>query len=285
MPRKQNRARVGRKMIARTRKAIPPPSATRKGWTLAITGVMLMQIVTPAVVINHPETIPPLLITEQLTAIKEEAPVRPESKRITKNYCLPGEQYGGHFNIADHVKSKAISLRYAEYTLTMPAKVIPKPRRKPNWLENVARTTVIETEKFIEATRKAGKKIYSDITRRTVTGNGQRMVLEPKTARLFVELERRWGQRLEVRWAYRDPRLNKKVGGAGKSMHIKKQAIDIVHGGWSKARMRSFVRLAYRLGFRGFGMGRNVIHLDTRPNLTSWNYGGNVYGLAYSMVK
>lgn len=125
----------------------------------------------------------------------------------------------------------------------------------------------------------------TDYAFRKVTGNGGKLVLEPKTMRMFQQLERAWGEKLTVRWAYRDKKLNRKVGGAGRSMHLQKKALDIVHGGWSKAKMVKFVRLAYKIGFRGFGMGRNVVHIDTRPSLTSWNYGGNRYGLAYRMVR
>jgi len=128
----------------------------------------------------------------------------------------------------------------------------------------------------------SSRSVFSN---RTVTGNGGKLILEPRTMRMFQQLEAAWGEKLTVRWAYRDKTLNKRVGGAGRSMHLEKKAIDIVHGGWSKFKMLRFVRLAYKIGFRGFGLGRNVIHLDTRPKLASWNYGGNVYGSATRMVK
>ena len=128
----------------------------------------------------------------------------------------------------------------------------------------------------------SGRSVFS---KRTVTGNGGKLVLEPRTMRMFQQLEAAWGEKLIVRWAYRDRRLNKRVGGASRSMHLEKKAIDIVHGGWNRFKMQRFVRLAYKIGFRGFGLGRNVIHLDTRPKLASWNYGGNVYGSAVRMVK
>lgn len=121
--------------------------------------------------------------------------------------------------------------------------------------------------------------------KRTVTGNGGRLILEPKTAKMFARLEHAWGERLTIRWAYRDRKLNKRVGGAGNSFHIKQMAVDVVHNGWSQAKMKRFVKLAHRIGFRGFGMGRSVIHIDTRPNFYSWNYGGNNYGLAGRLLK
>lgn len=123
------------------------------------------------------------------------------------------------------------------------------------------------------------------LSKRFVSGNGGKLILEPRTAKMFARLERAWGERLQIRWAYRDKKLNRKVGGAAQSFHIKKMAIDVVHNGWSKDQMKRFVRLAYGIGFRGFGLGRSVIHIDTRPTFFSWNYGGNTYGLANRMLK
>jgi hypothetical protein len=120
---------------------------------------------------------------------------------------------------------------------------------------------------------------------RTVSGNGGRVVLDNRTAKMFIELEKKWGETLHIRWAYRDRKLNRKVGGKDKSYHLLKMALDIRHDGWAKAKMRRFIKVAYSVGFRGFGLGRNVVHIDSRKSFTSWNYGSNPYGLAYSMVK
>lgn len=233
-----------------------------------------MVAATPAVVINHPTAkIPPLQITQQVSSTDAPAPK-------VKNYCLPGEQYS-KFDLTLHNRSRAVIQRFSQ------AATAPRPVPKPNldrWMSKVSRKLTDRTDAMVDATKKATKKLF-DLTKRKVSGNGQRMILDQRTASLFVELERRWGEKLEVRWAYRDPKLNKKVGGKRHSYHIKKKAIDIVHNGWSKKKMRRFVRLAYSLGFRGFGMGGTVIHIDTRGPLTSWNYGGNIYGLAYSMVR
>lgn len=146
----------------------------------------------------------------------------------------------------------------------------PRPRLKP-----VTKETPVEKK----------KKSINNLFARTVSGNGGRVVLDLRTAEMFVELERRWGETLNIRWAYRDRRLNREVGGKEKSYHLLKMAVDVRHDGWPKAKMKRFVRLAYSLGFRGFGLGQNVVHIDSRKAFTSWNYGNNPYGLAYSMVK
>lgn len=246
----------------------------QRGWGPALYGLMLMVAATPAVVINHP-TIPPLRITQQVSSTDEVAPLRE-----IKKYCLPGEQYS-QFDLGLYNKSRAVMMRHSQ------AATAPRPIPKPAfdiWIASVSRKLSDRTDAMVKATKKATRNLF-DLTKRKVSGNGQKMILDHHTANLFVELEHRWGEKLEVRWAYRDYKLNKKVGGKSQSLHLQKKAVDIVHNGWSKAKMRRFVRLAYKLGFRGFGMGRNVIHIDTRGSLTSWNYGGNIYGLAYSMVK
>ena len=245
----------------------------QRGWGPALYGLMLMVVATPAVAINHSSVaVPPLQITQQVSSAG--------IVKVSKKYCLPGENHS-NFDLALHNKSRAVMMRFSQVA------TVPKPIPRPAfdiWIASVSRKVTNRTDEMVKATKKATRNLF-DLTKRKVSGNGQRMILENRTAKLFIELERRWGEKLEVRWAYRDSKLNKKVGGKSQSLHLQKKAVDIVHNGWSKTKMRRFVRLAHSLGFRGFGMGRNVIHIDTRGALTSWNYGGNIYGLAYSMVK
>lgn len=173
--------------------------------------------------------------------------------------------------------------------LALPKRAEPDEYREPKPLQKLATTLPKPRPLQYNITRHISRPteeiLLLLLSKRKVTGNGGKLVLEPKTARMFAKLERAWGERLEVRWAYRDTKLNKRVGGAGKSYHIKKMAIDVVHDGWQKDKMKRFVKLAYSIGFRGFGLGRSVIHIDTRPAFFSWNYGGNTYGLANKMLK
>lgn len=251
------------------------------GWWLTITGVVLMTAVTPGVLISNAEwDHVPSNLPKQLVIPVENSMVAEHMLPLKMN-CTPYDDYGIRFNIASYNRTVALTRS------TSVSNYVPRPRPRPSdnlWMKDISKRAIAEVENVIKSTKEAGKK-YLDLTKRTVTGNGQKMVLEPRTAKMFLELERQWGQRLEVRWAYRDKWLNRKVGGRNKSFHLNKKAVDIVHNGWSKSKMRRFVRLAYRIGFRGFGMGGRVIHLDTRGSLTSWNYGNNVYGLAYSMIK
>ena len=120
---------------------------------------------------------------------------------------------------------------------------------------------------------------------RRVTGNGDLLELEPKTLRMFVELEQRWGEQLEIKWAYRSKELNTAIDGAKHSQHIHGKAIDITHNGWSQAKMKKFVRLAYEVGFRGFGLGQTMIHIDSRDELGDWLYPGCRYPSARKLLK
>lgn len=172
---------------------------------------------------------------------------------------------------------------YREPKDLTPLATAAQPKKRPD----ANRNDFKDSRKPVEnvSPRKTKPNLLSYLRKRTVTGNGGRLILEPRTMRMFQQLEREWGEQLTVRWAYRDKKLNKRVGGAGRSMHLQKKALDIVHGGWPKAKMARFVKLAYKIGFRGFGLGSNVIHLDTRPGFASWNYGGNRYGTAARMIR
>lgn len=279
---KQKRQKPG---ATTTRQSVPTSNVDRT-WLPAIIGVAVMVAVTPGVVISNAQwyheepVVRPLYIPPPLTP----STMVPEHLLPLKNYCRVGDSYHDYvFSLAMYKRARAVS-RTVVKTYTPPP---PRPRPRPTqkgWPANITEKVLEETDKVLRATKKAGRAII-DLAKRKVTGNGQRMVLEPRTARMFLELERQWGEKLNVRWAFRDKSLNRKVGGRPRSYHLSKKAVDIVHGGWSKAKMRRFVRLAYKIGFRGFGMGGNVIHLDTRANFTSWNYGGNRYGLANSMIR
>lgn len=190
-----------------------------------------------------------------------------------------GTTLGGRMPISD-------SILVASMPPTPGTSPKPKVTRDPDVAPKgrVPGKVAVAKGKTAPAVDMRSRTIIGSLSNRKVTGNGGRLILEPRTMGMFAELERRWGEKLQVRWAYRDPRLNRKVGGAGRSLHLRRMALDITHAGWNRDKMRRFVQLAYSIGFRGFGMGRSVIHIDTRPNLTSWNYGGNRYGLAYGML-
>ncbi len=127
--------------------------------------------------------------------------------------------------------------------------------------------------------------ISSEHQARYVTGNGDLLHLEKQTSDMFNELEQRWGEQLEVKWAWRDKKLNDLIDGARQSQHLHGKALDITHNGWSQAKMKKFVRLAYEVGFRGFGIGQTMIHIDSRDKLGAWLYPGSPYPSARKLLK
>ncbi len=82
------------------------------------------------------------------------------------------------------------------------------------------------------------------------------------------------GKKIIVNSAYRSPKTNDAVGGAPGSKHVLGIAFDISTTGWNTADKKAFVRMAGKYGFRGFGIGNTIIHIDTRQKPTAWSYNG-----------
>lgn len=76
--------------------------------------------------------------------------------------------------------------------------------------------------------------------------------------------------------AYRDPKQNKKQGGAGNSRHMYGDAFDIWTQKWTKAERTGLLKNLFDVGFHAFGHGANNIHADMRPgsSIIQWPYSG-----------
>ena len=127
--------------------------------------------------------------------------------------------------------------------------------------------------------------LIDEMQNRKVTGNGDTLQLEERTLHMLIKLEQEWGEQLEIKWAKRDKALNTEIGGRSHSQHLKGKAVDIMHNGWSQAKMRKFIRLAYDVGFRGFGTGKTMIHIDSRDKLGAWLYPGSPYPSARKILR
>lgn len=77
------------------------------------------------------------------------------------------------------------------------------------------------------------------------------------------ELQTAFGSQFDIVSGYRDPARNRRAGGASKSRHMNKDAVDIDVSSWSKEKRIDFIRKARELGFGGVGVYANSIHLDT----------------------
>lgn len=80
-----------------------------------------------------------------------------------------------------------------------------------------------------------------------------------------------------VNSAYRDPACNKKVGGAGKSMHMSRLAVDINAGALGE-NAKSVWIVFKRNNFKGIGCyNPNTVHLDLRSQDIRWGKGPEGY--------
>lgn len=93
--------------------------------------------------------------------------------------------------------------------------------------------------------------------------------VEDEVVTKLASLEQSLGFELGINSGYRDPAKNKKVGGAKKSMHIHKKAIDTDVSMHSTAKRIEIIKRASAAGFTGIGVYNNAIHLDT-GDLRSW---------------
>jgi len=75
-----------------------------------------------------------------------------------------------------------------------------------------------------------------------------------------------YGKSFTITSAYRDPVHNEKIGGASKSQHIQRKAVDIVLSNATKQDTLRFVEISSRNGIGGIGVYRpGVIHIDIGP--------------------
>jgi hypothetical protein len=88
------------------------------------------------------------------------------------------------------------------------------------------------------------------------------------------EIQGAFGQTLNITSGYRDPAYNKKVGGAKKSAHMRKNAVDVKFNGGIPETLK-LIKTASQMGIGGIGVySPGKVHLDTE-NRRAW---GPSYG-------
>ena len=86
--------------------------------------------------------------------------------------------------------------------------------------------------------------------------------MSPIFMKNLQELRDIYAQPMVINSGYRCKSHNSKVGGVENSKHLSGIAADIaVHDAHSRYRL---VQIALRLGFKGIGIYKSFIHLDTR---------------------
>jgi|TARA_B110000908_G_scaffold82280_1_gene98548 hypothetical protein len=78
-----------------------------------------------------------------------------------------------------------------------------------------------------------------------------------------VKLAKALGRPLIINSAYRPPEYNKKIGGAKKSMHVDKKAVDIRWPSGDFTSRTKFIQMAIDAGFTGIGVYNGFMHCDT----------------------
>jgi|TARA_B110000858_G_scaffold36900_1_gene41525 hypothetical protein len=82
------------------------------------------------------------------------------------------------------------------------------------------------------------------------------------------------GRPITLNSAYRTPEYNAKVGGAKKSMHVQRMAIDVQWGTTNQQARVDMIQRAVDAGFTGIGCYTNFMHLDIGPK-RQWGPSGS----------
>lgn len=82
---------------------------------------------------------------------------------------------------------------------------------------------------------------------------------------------------VHVTSGFRDPEHNAKAGGAKKSQHIHRNAMDIDVTGYSHAKRVEIIRALSAAGIGGIGVGNNIIHADIGSR-RAWGYASSAGG-------
>ena len=104
--------------------------------------------------------------------------------------------------------------------------------------------------------------------------------VDPVALSKLARLQEMVGAPLSITSGYRNPLLNKRVGGAQKSQHMQGNAIDIKIPGATAAETADFIKKASSVGFGGIGGYRpGSVHVDVASQ-RSWgpNYSGVTIG-------
>lgn len=79
---------------------------------------------------------------------------------------------------------------------------------------------------------------------------------------LLEQLRTAWGKAMLPTSGQRCGPWNARMGGAPKSQHLEGRAADFWFQDTNE--LRQFVEAAEKVGFRGLGKGRHLVHLDNR---------------------
>lgn len=93
----------------------------------------------------------------------------------------------------------------------------------------------------------------------------------------FATLQRDFGRPLVINDALAKAGTSRESETSG-SRHFFGDALDISLAGMSNADKIRLFQTAKAAGFKGFGFGNNILHIDLRSTPTGWAYGNSTYG-------
>lgn len=101
------------------------------------------------------------------------------------------------------------------------------------------------------------------------------LILHYETMDALQRLRTMWQAPMRITSGTRCAKHNERVGGAKGSLHMQGRAFDIhMPQSWTGRHTASFLYYATHAQFRGIGLYRTFIHLDTGPHRT-WEEKGN----------
>jgi uncharacterized protein YcbK (DUF882 family) len=84
-------------------------------------------------------------------------------------------------------------------------------------------------------------------------------------------LRKLWGRSISVNSGYRCKTHNQAVGGKPSSQHLAGNAADIDVSHLSEEEKKTFIVLCRQV-FKGIGIGKTFVHVDSRAVAAEWTY-------------
>jgi uncharacterized protein YcbK (DUF882 family) len=105
--------------------------------------------------------------------------------------------------------------------------------------------------------------------------------IDPRVRSLLDKLATNLGlPGFTIQSGYRSPSYNKRVGGAKKSQHMRRDAVDVAYPSYVKTDedRYAFARSLYQQGFTGIGIYDGWVHADLGPQRGWGQKGNSAYG-------
>jgi uncharacterized protein YcbK (DUF882 family) len=97
--------------------------------------------------------------------------------------------------------------------------------------------------------------------------------MDPLFLEKLQELRDTVARPMQINSGYRCEEHNESVGGHRKSRHLLGTGVDCSTLGWSSSNLYLLVKTAQELGFKGIGVAKTYVHLDTRSGRAKmWVY-------------